>query len=150
MHAFSAVFCIKKCTLTDACALMLRRMHAYNIFAQCYSSLPYLFLHCSLFFFFFPLSVVYTHIHSQTLSHALLSSKESVAYKLAAVSSQSLALYVGRGRQDKLLRLDGTELNQAMLDWVILGWGFLLVNNTVFLLGFARQGWTILVLNRLN
>lgn len=60
--------------------------------------------------------------HSLTHAHALLSSKGSVAYKLAAVSSQSLCR--GRGRKDKLLRLDRTDLNEALLGCVILGRGF--------------------------
>ena len=120
-------------------------------FSQCYSSLPYL----SSYPLVFLLSIVHTHTHAraqahtrthspQTLTHAPLSSKGSVAYKLAAVSSQSLC----RGRQDKLLRLDGTELNQASLDWTILGWGFLQENHLWFLfLFFPRTGlqWTELV-----
>ena len=97
------------------------------------------------------LTHTHTHTHTHAHAHALLSSKGSVAYKLAAVSSQSLC--AGRGRKDKLLRLDGTELNQASLDWVILGWGLFFFNGRTIagsLLAFTRQSWAVLGSNRLN
>ena len=96
-------------------------MHAYNNLhnvIQAYHISPFIAPCVSALYCVHTHTHTYTHTqadrHSFTHTHALLSSKGSVAYKLAAVSSQSLC--VGGGRQDKLLRLDGTELNQAKLD----------------------------------
>lgn len=103
----------------------LRHIHAY-IFAQCCSSLDSpLFMPCIFLCIVYSLSRSLSLSPSQILllkhARALLSSKRSVAYKLAAVSSQ--ALCVGRGRMGKLSWLQRTNLNQALLDWVILDWG---------------------------
>lgn len=93
--------------ITDAC--MHARFFCSATQAYCIS------LHTSLLL---PLSCVHTHTLKPSLSHThthpLLSSKGSVAYKLAAVSSQSLR--VGRGKKD--ICFDWMEENSNKPHWI--------------------------------
>lgn len=134
MGAFSAVCCIQKCTLTAAYASTFRRMHAcmQHLFTvvlkltisllrpSCFSY-SLLYTHANRTHTHAPLTHA-PHTPAHTPAHTCsrsLSSKGSVAYKLAAVSSQCLC--VARGRQDTLLRLDGAELYQAY-SWTETYW----------------------------